>query len=71
MAKAFSVASWNVEHFKGKPNRVAKVTAYLKDLKPDIFAIYEVKGGAAFTALTESFPNYSFHITEALSPKRY
>jgi hypothetical protein len=30
MAKAFSVASWNVEHFKGDPERVGRVVALLE-----------------------------------------
>jgi len=64
MPKAFSVLSWNVEHFKGKPDRSKRVTAYIKKLDPDVFAIYEVKGKAVFGALTNTFPNYSFHITE-------
>ena len=66
MAKAFSVASWNVEHFKsqGVPSRVDDVVAFLKDQRPDVFALYEVEGKEVFEALTEKMPNYTFHITE-------
>lgn len=32
MPKAFSVASWNVEHFKGDPARIERVIAFLGDL---------------------------------------
>ena len=39
MAKAFSLASWNVEHFKDDPaERVARVLAFLQKQKPDVFA---------------------------------
>jgi exonuclease III len=64
MAKAFSVASWNVEHFKGDPARVATVVAFLRQQDPDVFALYEVEGKEVFAALTAAMPSYSFHITE-------
>lgn len=65
MAKLFSVLSWNVEHFKGEvKKRVDDVTALLKKVNPDIFALYEVEGKEVFSSLTKSLPNYSFHITE-------
>ena len=66
MPKAFSLASWNVEHFKGKPSRAAKIVDYFKnDLgSPDIFALYEVEGKHTFGALTSRMPGYQFHITE-------
>ena len=66
MAKAFSVASWNVEHFKGKPERVTRVVDFLKESDPDVFALYEVEGSEVFQALTTSMPGYNFHITEGL-----
>jgi endonuclease/exonuclease/phosphatase family metal-dependent hydrolase len=64
MAKAFSLASWNVEHFKNAPNRVNRVVKFLQDQNPDILALYEVEGGEVFQAITAAFPNYSFQITE-------
>jgi exonuclease III len=66
MAKAFSVASWNVEHFKsqGAPSRVEDVVEFLKDQRPDVFALYEVEGRQVFEALTTLMPSYTFHITE-------
>ena len=48
MPKAFSLASWNVEHFKNAPARVADVVALLASLKPDVFALYEVEGKEVF-----------------------
>lgn len=66
MAKAFSVASWNVEHFKsqGVSSRVEDVVEFLADQKPDVFALYEVEGKQVFDALTSLMPDYTFHITE-------
>lgn len=64
MNKAFSVASWNVEHFKGDPMRIARVVKFLNDQNPDVFALYEVEGAEVFSALTTQMPAYSFHITE-------
>lgn len=71
MAKAFSVASWNVEHFgattrnSDKPRKpVEPIIQYLADQNADVVAIYEVVGKVAFNALTQLMPNYQFHITE-------
>jgi len=65
MAKLFSVLSWNVEHFKGEvEKRVEDVTTQIKNLNPDVFALYEVEGKEVFGALTSKMPDYSFHITE-------
>ena len=66
MPKAFSVASWNVEHFRSQSvdSRVADVVAFLKEQRPDVFALYEVEGRRVFDALTSQMPGYTFHITE-------
>ena len=64
MAKAFTVASWNVEHFKNNPDRVKTVIGFLEDQSPDVFSLYEVESSDVYTALVEKMPNYSFHITE-------
>ena len=64
MAKAFSVASWNIEHFKGDRTRTGKVIEYLKLQKPDVIGIYEVEGSTVFGELTKQFPKYTFQITE-------
>ena len=64
MVKAFSIASWNVEHFKDDPSRVQRVVDFLKVQKPDVFALYEVEGAAVFQSLTTTLPGYTFHITE-------
>ncbi len=64
MAKAFSMASWNVEHFKGDPARVKRVVQFLKDQNPDVFALYEVEGKTVFGDLTRMMPRYTFHVTE-------
>lgn len=64
MPKAFSVASWNVEHFKNAPSRVGDVIALLASLDPDVFALYEVEGKDVFGELVTKMPGYQFHITE-------
>ena len=64
MAKAFSVASWNVEHFKGYPGRTNRVISFLKQQKPDVIGIYEVEGTTVFSEVTAQFPTYTFQITE-------
>ena len=65
MPKAFSLASWNVEHFKNAPTRVADVIALLASLDPDVFALYEVEGKDVFGELVTQMPDYQFHIRAA------
>lgn len=62
--KVFSLASWNVEHFKDDATRIERVVNFVKDQKPDVFGLYEVEGATVFSALTGLMPNYQFHITE-------
>lgn len=64
MAKAFSLASWNVEHFKDDDDRVPRVVDLLNAQQPDVFALYEVEGKVVFDSLTKRMPGYTFHITE-------
>ncbi len=70
MSKVFSVASWNVEHFKktrGQSfdnDRVKRVISYLRDQDPDIFGIYEVTGKDVYFEMVDKFPDYAFEITE-------
>lgn len=65
MAKAFSIASWNVEHFKTQDAaRVHRVVEFVKKQKPDVLAIYEVEGKDVFGELVSRMPGYQFHITE-------
>jgi hypothetical protein len=66
MAKAFSVASWNVEHLNslGAPTRVSDVAEKLLELDPDVLAIYEVEGKQVWQELMDGMPGYSFFITE-------
>jgi endonuclease/exonuclease/phosphatase family metal-dependent hydrolase len=66
MAKAFSLASWNIEHFKGRDDRRRDIVRFLRDdaVNPDVFAIYEVEGKQVFDALVTEMPGYQFHITE-------
>lgn len=64
MAKAFTVASWNVEHFKNNPERIRRVLSFLKKQNPDVFGLYEVESADVYAALMAELPNYQFHITE-------
>ena len=68
MAKAYSLLSWNVEHFKKvngqNVDRLNRIVAAVKDANPDVFALYEVEGKEVFDAMVQNFPGYSFHITE-------
>ncbi len=71
MAKAFSVASWNVEHFgaadkqKKKPKKPVKpIIQFLASQNADIVAVYEVVGSIVFDTIVTEMPGYQFHITE-------
>lgn len=71
MARAFSVLSWNVEHFGATGSRtrkpvkdVAKVIQTIADQKADVVAIYEVVGAEVFREIVRIMPGYQFHITE-------
>ncbi len=71
MAKAFSVASWNVEHFwkskkeSNKPKKpIGSIVDYLASQKVDIVAVYEVVGKMVFNEVMKKMPGYQFHITE-------
>src|SRR5688572_17719046 len=64
MAKAFSVACWNVEHFKNNPTRIDLVIGFLEEQSPDVFALLEVESADVYDTLVTKMPNYQFHITE-------
>lgn len=71
MAKAFSVASWNVKHFgatsKGqdKPEKpVGPIIDFLAAQNADVVAVYEVVGKVVFHEVVTKMPGYQFHITE-------
>lgn len=71
MAKAFSVLSWNVEHFgamdKEKKNFIKKpgpIVDLIADTKADIVAIFEVKSDVVFKHLIEKMPTHQFFISE-------
>ena len=66
MAKVFSIASWNVEHFKDDLTRVGKVIDLVKAQNPDVFGLYEVEGAKVFNALVDKMPDYTFQITEGV-----
>lgn len=77
MAKAFSVVSWNVEHF-GKTSsslskeekraalarKVKDVVSLLVEQNADVMAIYEVSGKSVYSEVCDQLPDYNFQITE-------
>jgi endonuclease/exonuclease/phosphatase family metal-dependent hydrolase len=64
MAKAFSVASWNCEHWKDEDPRNVDRIAFLAAQKADVIALYEVEGKEVWRSVMEGLPGYSFFITE-------
>lgn len=64
MAKAFSVAAWNVEHFGDRATQNPGRLAFLAEQRPDVIAIFEAEGKEVWRELMERFPRYSFFITE-------
>ena len=69
MAKAFSVASWNVEHFGRKSKKklarpIAPIIKYIADQEADVVAVYEVESRDVFRPMVNAMPSYQFHITE-------
>jgi len=64
MKKAFSLASWNVEHLNDCPKRLDRVIDFMAKRSPDVFALMEVEGKTVFAPLMEKMPGYRFHITE-------
>lgn len=69
MAKLFSLASWNIEHF-GKPwgnaakAKVKRVVEFIKVQNPDVIGIYEVESSEIYGELVNQMPGYTYHITE-------
>lgn len=71
MAKAFSVASWNIEHFGAMDKRtqkpikpIAPIIQFLANQDADVVALYEVRSEYVFRPIIEAMPGYQFHITE-------
>ena len=72
---SFSVCSWNVEFFGSRrpggtreqvAARLDDVFDFLAqpDIQTDVFAIYEVNGSQIFQKVIQTFPDYSWEITE-------
>lgn len=64
MKRAFSVASWNVQHFKNEAKRIDNVISFLCDQHPDVIALYEVIGKDVFWEVSRRMSRYTFHVTE-------
>ena len=65
MPQLFSFASWNIEHFIGRPERFDRVVDVLNDNgPPDVFGIYEVQSSnTVYTEFTTRMPSHQFFIT--------
>lgn len=70
MAKAFSVLSWNVEHFgaasgSSKPKKdVEPIIDLIAAQNADVVAISEVVGKYVYSPMVKALPNHFFFITE-------
>lgn len=64
MARLFSFASWNVEHFHGEPAHAARVVEVVASRDPDVFAIFEVQGKDVYAPFMARMPGHSFFLTE-------
>ena len=70
MAKAFSVLSWNVEHFgaaaanmpPAKP--IGPIIDLIAEQDADVMGIYQVESAVVFQHVTTKMPDHSFFITE-------
>ena len=65
MARLFSFASWNIEHFVGRQERFDRVVDILNDNgPPDVFGIFEVQSSTTvFNEFTTGMPTHQFFIT--------
>lgn len=65
MARLFSFASWNIEHFVGRQERFDRVVDVLMDNgPPDVFGIFEVQSSTTvFNEFTTRMPTHQFFIT--------
>jgi hypothetical protein len=57
------VLSWNVEHFKDN-SKMNAVVALIQAQNPDIFALYEVEKLDILSLMRNSFPDFTFQITD-------
>jgi hypothetical protein len=57
------VLSWNVEHFKDS-SKMSDVTGLIQAENPDIFALYEVEKLDVLSLMQNSFPDFTFQITD-------
>lgn len=64
MAKAFSVASWNIESLSAHKRPIDPIVQFIAAQNADIVAIYEATSKEAFAPLLTAMPKYQFHITE-------
>jgi endonuclease/exonuclease/phosphatase family protein len=61
---AFSVLSWNIEHFKGGAARLARAAAHIRQQDPDVLGLLEIEGADVKSLIEGNFPGYDFAITD-------
>ncbi len=69
-----TIASWNVEAFRGSTKRLESMAAWLGYAHPeekpvDLFGIMEVEGVDLDTLARDHFPDYDFHLTDGRQNK--
>ena len=65
MARLFSFASWNIEHFTGRKERFDRVVEVLNENgPPDVFGIFEVQSSIkVYSEFTAGMSSHQFFIT--------
>lgn len=62
MNSIIKVLWWNVHNLKNA-DHAARVISHVKERDPDIFALGEVVGEAAYRLVAREFPEYNFYMT--------
>jgi exonuclease III len=62
MESKVSVLWWNVHNLRDV-DHAARIVSHVKEADPDVFALGEVIGDAAYRHIAREFPQYSFYMT--------
>lgn len=62
MESKVSVLWWNVHNLRGL-DHAARIVSYIKEVDPDVFALGEVVGEAAYRLVARAFPRHNFYMT--------
>ena len=78
MAKAFSLASWNVEYFgamnknKAKPKKpVGPIIEFLAQHNADVVGVYEVVGSTVYDTIVTVMPDYHPYYGRASKHRKF